>query len=254
MQWYYVLNGERVGPVSQEQFDQLAQAGTIMGETLVWHAGMAEWLPWAQTAARIAGESDSAVCAVSGRLYPKREMLEYQGRWVSAEHKDAFFQRIREGVQHTAMPGEMRYAGFWIRFAAVIIDMMCLWAINMVFSMGFMFVLMALGGIASASGSDGMTPVVLILQLSLYLVQFAVALAYDVFFIRKYDATPGKLALGLKILRADGEKLSVGRIIGRNFAKGVSALILCIGYIMAGWDEQKRALHDIICDTRVVRK
>jgi uncharacterized RDD family membrane protein YckC len=33
----------------------------------------------------------------------------------------------------------------------------------------------------------------------------------------------------------------------------LSAIILMIGYIMAGFDEQKRALHDILCDTRVIR-
>jgi hypothetical protein len=33
----------------------------------------------------------------------------------------------------------------------------------------------------------------------------------------------------------------------------LSAFTLTIGYIMAGIDEQKRALHDRICNTRVVR-
>ncbi|MDR1010534.1 MAG: DUF4339 domain-containing protein, partial [Opitutaceae bacterium] len=117
-QWYYVLNGERAGPVSQEQFDQLARAGTIKAGTLVWHAGMAaQWLPWAQVSGAASPESDSAVCAVSGRVYPKREMLEYQGQWVGNEHKDVFFQRIREGLPVGAA-GEMRYAGFWVRFVA----------------------------------------------------------------------------------------------------------------------------------------
>jgi uncharacterized RDD family membrane protein YckC len=33
----------------------------------------------------------------------------------------------------------------------------------------------------------------------------------------------------------------------------VSAILLCIGYIMAGFDSEKRALHDMMCDTRVIR-
>jgi uncharacterized RDD family membrane protein YckC len=34
----------------------------------------------------------------------------------------------------------------------------------------------------------------------------------------------------------------------------VSGIILLIGYIMAGFDEEKRALHDRVCDTRVIYK
>ena len=47
--------------------------------------------------------------------------------------------------------------------------------------------------------------------------------------------------------------LGIGSLaVKRYFAQWVSALILMIGYFMAAIDEQKRALHDRICDTRVV--
>ena len=74
------------------------------------------------------------------------------------------------------------------------------------------------------------------------------------FFIRRYDATPGKLACGLRIYRADGSKLTTGRIVWRYFAEMVSGMVMYIGYIIAGFDDQKRSLHDHICDTRVVYK
>jgi uncharacterized RDD family membrane protein YckC len=61
------------------------------------------------------------------------------------------------------------------------------------------------------------------------------------------------MALGLKLVRSDGERLSAGRIIGRYFSEWLSAIILCIGYIMVAFDEEKQALHDRICDTRVIR-
>jgi uncharacterized RDD family membrane protein YckC len=84
-------------------------------------------------------------------------------------------------------------------------------------------------------------------------IAFVIALSYEIAFIRKFDATPGKMAMGMKILRSDGAKLSVGRIIGRYFAKIISGIILAIGYIMAAVDDEKRALHDRICDSRVVK-
>ena len=82
--------------------------------------------------------------------------------------------------------------------------------------------------------------------------QTLIALAYYCFFVRKYDATLGKIACGLRLFRPDGSKLSMGRIIGRHFAEYISSITLCIGYLMVAWDEEKRALHDRICDTRVV--
>ena len=65
--------------------------------------------------------------------------------------------------------------------------------------------------------------------------------------------TPGKMALDLKVVRPDGGPISLGRAVGRYFAKIVSGIILMIGYIMAGFDSEKRALHDMMCDTRVIK-
>jgi uncharacterized RDD family membrane protein YckC len=61
------------------------------------------------------------------------------------------------------------------------------------------------------------------------------------------------MACGLKVMRPDGEKISYARACGRTFAEGISSAILCIGYILVAFDEERRALHDRICDTRVIR-
>jgi uncharacterized RDD family membrane protein YckC len=53
---------------------------------------------------------------------------------------------------------------------------------------------------------------------------------------------------------ATGGKVSYPRALGRFFAKILSSLICLIGFIIAGFDSEKRALHDRICDTRVVFK
>src|SRR5947208_255797 len=69
----------------------------------------------------------------------------------------------------------------------------------------------------------------------------------------RLGATPGKLVLKLKVVRPDGAKVSLGRALGRYFAKMISAVLLGIGYIMAAFDPEKRALHDRIADTRVIK-
>ena len=85
-------------------------------------------------------------------------------------------------------------------------------------------------------------------------VTLAVGLVYDLVFLRMFSATPGKMVLGLKIKTAQGAPLSVLQIIGRHFAQVLSGLVLGIGYLLAAFDPEKRALHDHICGTRVVKE
>jgi uncharacterized RDD family membrane protein YckC len=86
------------------------------------------------------------------------------------------------------------------------------------------------------------------------LVVFAINGVYSIFFVGKYGATPGKMVCGLRVVASDGGTLSYGRATGRFFAELLSGLVCYIGYIIAGFDSQKRALHDHICNTRVVYK
>jgi uncharacterized RDD family membrane protein YckC len=51
-----------------------------------------------------------------------------------------------------------------------------------------------------------------------------------------------------------GRRISFGRATGRFFAKYISATILMIGFVMAGFTEKKQALHDILAGTLVIRK
>jgi uncharacterized RDD family membrane protein YckC len=82
---------------------------------------------------------------------------------------------------------------------------------------------------------------------------FVFSIAYATYFLGKYSATPGKMACNLRVVRPDGEGITYARAFGRFFAEFLSSIILCIGYIMVALDGEKRALHDRICDTRVIR-
>jgi uncharacterized RDD family membrane protein YckC len=84
------------------------------------------------------------------------------------------------------------------------------------------------------------------------LIGIALGAAYEVYFLSAHGATPGKMALGLRVIRPDGGPISPMLALGRHFALWISAIILMIGYIMAAFDAEKRALHDRICETRVI--
>jgi uncharacterized RDD family membrane protein YckC len=68
------------------------------------------------------------------------------------------------------------------------------------------------------------------------------------------QATLGKMALGLKVVDADGRRLSVHHSVGRYLAKILSVLPLAAGYLMIGFTERKRGLHDMIGGTLVLRE
>ena len=69
-----------------------------------------------------------------------------------------------------------------------------------------------------------------------------------------WQATLGKMALGLQVTDLEGRRIGFGRATGRFFAKIISGIILYIGFIMAGFTEKKQALHDMIAGTLVVKK
>ena len=84
----------------------------------------------------------------------------------------------------------------------------------------------------------------------LYLLQ----VIYFILFTYHTGTTLGKRALNLRVIRTDDEeKLDLFTVIYREtIGRFLSGLIICIGYLIIGIDKEKRGLHDILCDTRVI--
>jgi uncharacterized RDD family membrane protein YckC len=61
------------------------------------------------------------------------------------------------------------------------------------------------------------------------------------------------MACGLRVVDGDGRRVSYARATGRYFAKYICDMTLAIGYVLAGFDREKRGLHDMICNTRIVK-
>jgi uncharacterized RDD family membrane protein YckC len=68
------------------------------------------------------------------------------------------------------------------------------------------------------------------------------------------QGTIGKLAIGAKIVGANGERISYLHSVGRYFAQFISGALLLIGYLMVAFHSKKRGLHDLMADTYVVNK
>jgi uncharacterized RDD family membrane protein YckC len=139
----------------------------------------------------------------------------------------------------------VRYAGFWIRFVAAILDGIVVTVIALVLGA-------VLAMLVSVSGAVDQLEV--ILHIFSTLASYVIQWLYEALLTSSArQATLGKMVLGLKVTGLDGQRISFARATGRHFAKYISAIILMIGYIMAAFTERKQALHDMIASTYVVK-
>lgn len=142
----------------------------------------------------------------------------------------------------STVSSEFKYAGFWIRLLAQIIDGVILGIIG--------WLLFGSSVTEVSSSGDGMVSV----SVNFTDWKTLVPIIYVIAFWIWKGATPGKMALGLQIIQTNGSKLSVGRAIGRYFAYFVSAFVFCIGFLWIGFDGKKQGWHDKLAGTIVVKK
>lgn len=156
-------------------------------------------------------------------------------------------------------PATAQYAGFWRRFAAALIDGLIMSAVQWVLQL----VLTGVGVInidefmkdfeANPDTVDWgpLLAMFWILGAVMFVVQI---LYFAIMESSKYQATLGKMVLGIVVTDTDGKRISFGRAIGRNLGKIVSQIILFIGYLMVAFTEKKQGLHDIMAKCLVVVK
>lgn len=136
------------------------------------------------------------------------------------------------------------YAGFWKRVAATIIDGFILSIAVGLCGELFGVILSDLAGGGELATMITTSLCTLILN-ALYFAWFHSTFNY---------ATPGKMAIGIKVVRSHSEPISFLRALARFFATILSTLTFFIGYLMAAFTARKQSLHDVICDTVVVDK
>jgi uncharacterized RDD family membrane protein YckC/DNA-directed RNA polymerase subunit RPC12/RpoP len=260
MNWHYLEGSEQRGPVTDADWEALVRGGKVGPDTLVWHEGMAEWLPYGHVqggspaaaplrmAAPASTPTGQVLCAECGRPFPPEEVIRHGNQYICAECKPVFLQKLKEGVEATA---PLNYAGFWIRFCAYFIDSILMQIVLLPLS----FAIRAIVGapISPFQQVPG-TPGVLLATLINAPISLLLMTAYYTFLVGKYGATLGKMATHLRVVNPDGSPVGYGKACGRYFCYIISSLICLVGFMMAGWDPEKRALHDRICSTRVIRK
>lgn len=245
MNWYYADGSQQKGPVSEAELDQLFHSGQITGVTLIWKEGMASWESYTSVrggaSAGVGLAEGSVVCAQCGQLFNQNDVIRYGDKAVCATCKPVFLQKLREGA--TLSASDMEYAGFWLRFGAKFLDNLLLRAVAG--AIGFAVGMAGIGG----DGPEAQAAAALVAGG----IGFILEVLYRALFVGAYGATPGKMLCKIKVVNADGSKVSYGKATGRAFAEYLSVLTCLIGYIIAAFDDEKRTLHDRVCDTRVIK-
>jgi uncharacterized RDD family membrane protein YckC len=141
---------------------------------------------------------------------------------------------------------DLEYAGFWVRLAAYCIDSAIVWA-------GLLFVELVIG-IISVGGSRIFQAHLLFRYTLRDIILYVFQVLYFILLTYGTGTTPGKRLLNLRVVNADlSPELTLINVVYREtVGRFLCGLSVGIGYIMAGVDREKRGLHDMICDTRVV--
>ncbi|MCH6482724.1 RDD family protein [Pseudoxanthomonas sp. LH2527] len=246
-QWYYAdASGQRHGPFSAEELESHVRHARLGAASLVWREGLQDWQPLGAVATELnlqldaiaTPDVDVAVPAADAPYTPPTADL-------------ASFQPI--------VAGHLVHAGLWKRFAASFIDSI----VTTVISYALMIPLMLIGvGVMGAGGSDNpfATGAGLASMLAIYPILFLAPCIYFGWMqSSSLQASLGKLAVGIKVARTDGQRMSFWRGFLRSLAYLVFTMVTCglgvlISGLMVALTERKQALHDMLCDTLVVDK
>ena len=224
-------NGERFGPYSEADIRQWLREGSLKPGELAWHAGLTDW--------QAAGDLFPGEAPAAGSATPMPPAPPPPQQWVADPQP---------------------YAGFWKRLVAYILDGIILWIPQLIIGN-------LLGATAAQTArmhtieNANNDPAVVMAAYGVWWSAMLPVLGAQALVTWAYfalcessamQATPGKLAMGIRVTDDEGRRISFLRATGRHFGKIISSLTLCIGFMMAGWTERKQALHDMMASTLVV--
>jgi len=223
-------NGERHGPYQESDVRDWLRSGKVSRQDLGWYEGLADWQPLSVLLPDVV--VDASAAPVLG---------------VPA-------------LPQTTTASLEDYAGFWKRVAAYILDAIVLFIPNKIilWLMGSSAAEETLQQAQLASPSDPQVLLAAMMQFySAMMPAFLITgvLAWVYFAVCEsspWQATVGKLALGIRVTDMQGARISFLRALGRYPAKFLSSIILCIGFLMVAWTSRRQALHDMIASTLVL--
>ncbi|MGH9393482.1 MAG: RDD family protein [Terriglobales bacterium] len=193
-------------------------------------------------------------CSECGQSFSHSEVVTVAGATVCGACKPSLLRRLQEGALQMA---PAHYKGFWIRFVAKFLDGIL---IDILAAPIWILVFLPMMRTLARNPQPDPNQATLLMAGrigSLVLGELAIIalwLGYNTVMLGKFGTTMGKMAIGAKVVTPSGQAIGWGTAFGRSAMELVSAMILDIGYIIAAFDDRKRALHDRVAGTVVVAK
>ena len=170
-----------------------------------------------------------------------RQFLNKSGSTPPVVQPCMTLKTVQPGARYVTTTVERKYASIWMRLLAHVID-------NLLLTFGMCAVAIAVGFAVGFAHLPAWPFTILVYLLSI----IATWVYYTTMESSASQATVGKIAMGLKVIDEDGQKISFARANGRFFGKILSALPLNIGFLMIGFTQKKQGLHDVLAGTYVV--
>lgn len=234
MEEYYLVERENMkGPFSLEKLIEMR----LSDETLVWKRGIKDWIPLKDL---------SEYKQNFPPPIPKIDLDKINDKitTIHEENKEKEDLTKQEAPIETKVNSNFHYATFWQRFIAFFIDFSILFCTT-----SFFWALLRLPIPSNAK---------FFFSGRFYIFQTPYAyiigwLYYSLFESSIFQATPGKAIMHLKVTDYKNKQISFGKASGRYLGRIISALMLCIGFIMIAFTKEKQGFHDIMAGTLVLR-
>ncbi|WP_158601786.1 RDD family protein [Solilutibacter pythonis] len=232
--WYYLDSArKRQGPLDTQQLRLALHNGEAHADMLAWREGMEAWKPLRDIA-------EFAELAAT-RPAPAGDSMA-----TPAARSSGDLHRATDAPP-PGRPHEVVHAGFWRRWAALFLDQLAISIPLIGLTLLFGFLNGAFRNIDRGQVSD-------LGDLYLFLYPIIAALYYSLQESGRHQATLGKRALNIKVTDTAGKPIKPPRALLRWMSASLSYLTLCIGFIMAAFTPEKKALHDVMAKTLVVDK
>ncbi len=240
MEQYYIIENEtKKGPFSLKELIELDLSET----TLVWKKGLKDW-----TELKNLSEYKKTIPPPIPKINIPNESVNTENKnikknVISASTLDIDL-KIDSTIQGTKASNHIN-AGFGLRLVAFIIDFLFMFCLTSFFWAIFQLPI-PLNSESIFSGSYFIfkNPLGILFGW----------LFYSAFESSRFQATPGKAILGLKVTNENFESIGFGQASGRFFGKILSGLIIGIGYIMIGFTKKRQGLHDQMAHTLVLKE
>lgn len=250
---FVVLGGTPRGPMPSVFVEDRIERGLWSGRLSVAEVGSSVWRTYAETSMQPVAAAAEPAQAFDANAFAARDTARSYKPTSKADygHNLAAVATPTAAAPQRLPAGAAIEAGFWRRCAAMLID-----GVLLGLAMGVLQLVVGAGAIgAFGSSSDPGAGLVALAGSMMLLSAIAIVgqwLYFALFESSAMQATPGKRALGLKVVDDEGARIGFGRASGRFFGKIISGAVFYIGFLMVGFSERKQALHDMMANTLVV--